>query len=117
MHVSRMSPRKGMTDATMTNDTATGNTTGADLHARRTISTNRATEVRDSGQKYPRRVSRLPKPEVAVPAEKSPNGPRARVIVIDVRGPHDQVLPADAAQRSEERRVGKECRSRWSPYH
>ena len=21
------------------------------------------------------------------------------------------------AQRSEERRVGKECRSRWSPYH
>ena len=24
---------------------------------------------------------------------------------------------ADAAPRSEERRVGKECRSRWSPYH
>ena len=23
----------------------------------------------------------------------------------------------DAAVRSEERRVGKECRSRWSPYH
>ena len=22
-----------------------------------------------------------------------------------------------AANRSEERRVGKECRSRWSPYH
>ena len=22
-----------------------------------------------------------------------------------------------AAARSEERRVGKECRSRWSPYH
>ena len=22
-----------------------------------------------------------------------------------------------AALRSEERRVGKECRSRWSPYH
>ena len=22
-----------------------------------------------------------------------------------------------ATQRSEERRVGKECRSRWSPYH
>ena len=26
------------------------------------------------------------------------------------------VLAADAT-RSEERRVGKECRSRWSPYH
>ena len=24
---------------------------------------------------------------------------------------------ADIASRSEERRVGKECRSRWSPYH
>ena len=30
-------------------------------------------------------------------------------------------IPIDAdltnAERSEERRVGKECRSRWSPYH
>ena len=25
--------------------------------------------------------------------------------------------PAFYGQRSEERRVGKECRSRWSPYH
>ena len=24
---------------------------------------------------------------------------------------------ADESTRSEERRVGKECRSRWSPYH
>jgi preprotein translocase subunit SecA len=28
---------------------------------------------------------------------------------------HD--IPQDERQRSEERRVGKECRSRWSPYH
>ena len=26
-------------------------------------------------------------------------------------------LPYGADHRSEERRVGKECRSRWSPYH
>src|SRR2546430_3331264 len=26
-------------------------------------------------------------------------------------------LGANALSRSEERRVGKECRSRWSPYH
>ena len=26
-------------------------------------------------------------------------------------------LEAEGASRSEERRVGKECRSRWSPYH
>ena len=25
--------------------------------------------------------------------------------------------PGDVVVRSEERRVGKECRSRWSPYH
>ena len=26
-------------------------------------------------------------------------------------------IAADGPDRSEERRVGKECRSRWSPYH
>ena len=26
-------------------------------------------------------------------------------------------VPGDSNGRSEERRVGKECRSRWSPYH
>ena len=26
-------------------------------------------------------------------------------------------FPCQAVMRSEERRVGKECRSRWSPYH
>src|SRR5258708_36688221 len=29
------------------------------------------------------------------------------------RTPHHEIV----APRSEERRVGKECRSRWSPYH
>src|SRR5256886_11054553 len=28
-----------------------------------------------------------------------------------------RVVPGARRQRSEERRVGKECRSRWSPYH
>src|SRR2546427_5432774 len=28
-----------------------------------------------------------------------------------------EVLPPHPKRRSEERRVGKECRSRWSPYH
>ena len=26
-------------------------------------------------------------------------------------------IRAEQSERSEERRVGKECRSRWSPYH
>src|SRR3712207_7703531 len=29
----------------------------------------------------------------------------------------DCLVEADPIERSEERRVGKECRSRWSPYH
>src|SRR5882762_10039339 len=36
--------------------------------------------------------------------------------VFDVTGAGDTVLSV-LALRSEERRVGKECRSRWSPYH
>ena len=34
-----------------------------------------------------------------------------------VREAGESGLPALADSRSEERRVGKECRSRWSPYH
>ena len=30
---------------------------------------------------------------------------------------NDLVAPIALYPRSEERRVGKECRSRWSPYH
>src|SRR2546421_8401875 len=38
---------------------------------------------------------------------------------IDVLAAHDEhvVEPTVEPARSEERRVGKECRSRWSPYH
>src|SRR5258708_13212779 len=40
---------------------------------------------------------------------------RARLrLRLDGRG---RGLRGDRAPRSEERRVGKECRSRWSPYH
>ena len=35
-----------------------------------------------------------------------------RVFRVDLR-----VVTLDIPARSEERRVGKECRSRWSPYH
>ena len=41
------------------------------------------------------------------------------VNVVDVRAAEDYAeghIPG-AVNRSEERRVGKECRSRWSPYH
>src|SRR2546430_6214673 len=32
-------------------------------------------------------------------------------------GSHETAHPSRQRRRSEERRVGKECRSRWSPYH
>src|ERR1035437_7225197 len=42
-------------------------------------------------------------------------------LIIAPAGPHHdrgpQAIQALADRRSEERRVGKECRSRWSPYH
>src|SRR2546422_11234239 len=39
--------------------------------------------------------------------------------VVLVPAAHERELERDYVQdnRSEERRVGKECRSRWSPYH
>src|SRR5256885_16675891 len=40
--------------------------------------------------------------------------------IVEVAGGADRVVFVIAdrgAGRSEERRVGKECRSRWSPYH
>ena len=47
------------------------------------------------------RRSRQTSPAVASPAEASAAA----------------ASPVEAIPRSEERRVGKECRSRWSPYH
>ena len=46
-------------------------------------------------------------PPAAPAPVANPNDPESRCAYI-IR---------DAAGRSEERRVGKECRSRWSPYH
>ena len=47
---------------------------------------------------------------------------QVRRFVRDEIIPVEQRIDPDAAElpdedRSEERRVGKECRSRWSPYH
>ena len=41
--------------------------------------------------------------------------------IVELKAEHEQeierVKNETAGERSEERRVGKECRSRWSPYH
>ena len=36
---------------------------------------------------------------------------------IEVWSEATRVMTSENPSRSEERRVGKECRSRWSPYH
>src|SRR3712207_1219016 len=54
-----------------------------------------------------------------------PVGDKADVLALRGVGDREPPVARDAthlllavlAQRSEERRVGKECRSRWSPYH
>src|SRR3989449_9003296 len=52
-------------------------------------------------------------PDLPLAAAAGGRDPRALLAALhDRRG-----LGPRAAQRSEERRVGKECRSRWSPYH
>ena len=48
-----------------------------------------------------------------VPTGKMPEAIDALVISLKTRS----CPVVEATQRSEERRVGKECRSRWSPYH
>src|SRR5258707_9233070 len=61
----------------------------------------------------------IAKKEPAVPRDFTGIG-RFRVLVSLEKLGHEGVpAGADAcsASRSEERRVGKECRSRWSPYH
>src|SRR2546422_11642059 len=52
--------------------------------------------------------------EVAPDAVSSRTAARIRHVELDGAG-EQQAL--DGMHRSEERRVGKECRSRWSPYH
>ena len=40
-----------------------------------------------------------------------PKRPNRKAMILDI------LTSGDPGGRSEERRVGKECRSRWSPYH
>ena len=46
------------------------------------------------------------------------HGENAKAMLMDIKMPLMNGLEATKIiRRSEERRVGKECRSRWSPYH
>jgi len=48
----------------------------------------------------------------------SPNGVKASIMLEEAGLPYEpHLVVIGDNERSEERRVGKECRSRWSPYH
>src|SRR3712207_9396851 len=72
------------------------------------------------------RVDELPRQQTAAAAQIHHQALKYPALVQDLqyprRGPEGEVSVADVVDvgevlRSEERRVGKECRSRWSPYH
>src|SRR2546425_11807355 len=50
-------------------------------------------------------------------ATGAPGDPSTWIVIASLKTPLVAVIVANPAWRSEERRVGKECRSRWSPYH
>src|SRR3712207_9109552 len=53
---------------------------------------------------------------VGVRIEDPKAGQRAKTYLL-AKTPESTKLQSVTLHRSEERRVGKECRSRWSPYH
>ena len=55
--------------------------------------------------------------EHSVPADERILRAALARIAVDGLGTPLRAVAQDAGVRSEERRVGKECRSRWSPYH
>src|ERR1043166_10305703 len=55
--------------------------------------------------------------ETVINEEPVPPATGVSVIVRFVPPPPNDKLLFGTSDRSEERRVGKECRSRWSPYH
>ena len=55
-------------------------------------------------------------PPAPAPTPRAPTSP-PRAKCASTRAAAPPSAPGRAAPRSEERRVGKECRSRWSPYH
>ena len=68
-----------------------------------------------SDEAFDRLVHELERLESEYPDLVTPDSPTQRVAGRPVEGfpTVEHLVP----MRSEERRVGKECRSRWSPYH
>ena len=68
-------------------------------------------------QKYLEEPFRKAAPTFTRGGERAPNQPTIEVSGLMIGEMSVRRASAAAGGRSEERRVGKECRSRWSPYH
>src|SRR3712207_2131762 len=57
--------------------------------------------------------------EILADSPEDPEPPARRLLsaALDAGGTDNVTVVVVDVKRSEERRVGKECRSRWSPYH
>src|SRR3712207_9534055 len=64
-----------------------------------------------AGKRMPKKAT-----EIAIQFHSSPHTPFAHQDTESLE-PNVLVVRVQPEERSEERRVGKECRSRWSPYH
>src|SRR6266849_175658 len=79
----------------------------------------------DYGEQVARRaLAELPKGRFTLAEEQDSGAVYSATVeitddefIVDLRDNPDQDPGPNNASRSEERRVGKECRSRWSPYH
>src|SRR2546422_7018397 len=69
-----------------------------------------------SGHIDPSGVPEAKYPQLARDQDEEPGEGEPQLDVPEDRGVASEAM-LDEAARSEERRVGKECRSRWSPYH
>src|SRR2546430_3334723 len=60
-------------------------------------------------------------PKLALGSRKCEHGVILKIVTTNICGSDQHMVrgrtTAPKGLRSEERRVGKECRSRWSPYH
>src|SRR2546425_2775977 len=68
--------------------------------------------LRAAQHQLERRLAELAGAPGAVPVAGAPTAEASQALPAS-----PSALPGPATGRSEERRVGKECRSRWSPYH
>ena len=74
-------------------------------------------EIKEEAKDIEHNVDILEKTMIGDEHRKEKIEPQAEDTELEEVGSSDEGGESEKETRSEERRVGKECRSRWSPYH